>query len=252
MDNTQQFSDRVDDYKKYRPNYPSEIIFLLKQQCELNHKTTVADVGSGTGIFTKLLLPHAKMVYAVEPNDAMRKTAEQLLPDETHFKSVNGTAEDTTLQSDGLDIVIAAQAFHWFDHERAKREFIRILKENGHIVLIWNDRNTEQSDFIKAYEELLLTYIPEYAHVNAHNIPKDVFDHFYYPNTWKLFTFTQCQIFDFDGLKGRFCSSSYTPKEGHPSYSYVIRKLKHLYERYQINSTIRFEYMTKVYIGKHP
>src|SRR5215472_7865132 len=108
-DPTQRFSSRVDDYVRYRPTYPSEVINLLRQECGLTPDTTIADIASGTGIFTRLLLDNGNRVYGVEPNVAMRHAGEEFLASYSRFSSRDGTAEATTLPDQSVDLVTAAQ-----------------------------------------------------------------------------------------------------------------------------------------------
>jgi ubiquinone/menaquinone biosynthesis C-methylase UbiE len=130
-DSTKRFSNRVENYVKYRPHYPQEIINFLSEEIGLNSEKTIADIGSGTGISAELFLENGNKVYGIEPNKEMREAAEIYLEKYKYFISVNGTAEDTLLENDSMDIVLAGQAFHWFDVEKAKKEFKRILKGRG-------------------------------------------------------------------------------------------------------------------------
>jgi ubiquinone/menaquinone biosynthesis C-methylase UbiE len=139
-DSKERFSDRVDDYRKYRPGYPEAVLQVLEERCGLSPSSVVADIGSGTGILTGMLLSKAHTVYAVEPNAPMRSAAEEDYRDHPAFRSVAGSAEATTLPSRSVDLITAAQAFHWFDPEKAKAEFRRILRKEGNIALIWNER----------------------------------------------------------------------------------------------------------------
>src|SRR5918993_4084691 len=132
---TTRFSSRADAYAKYRPGYPAGVVEILKSECGLTADSVVADVGSGTGILTELLLKNGNRVFGIEPNEAMRLFSEEALKDYQQFESVNGSAEATALPDDSVDIVVAAQAFHWFDRQKTKREFRRILKQNGWVVL---------------------------------------------------------------------------------------------------------------------
>ena len=155
MKSTERFSGRAADYVKYRPHYPSAAFAELQAQLGLGQGTVVADVGSGTGIATKPLLDLGCTVYAVEPNADMRRAAEDRLRTMPQFHSVVGTAEATTLPDDSVDAVLAAQAFHWFDAPAARREFARILKRGGWVVLLENDRLDQGSPFMADYRRLI-------------------------------------------------------------------------------------------------
>src|SRR5271170_7373092 len=144
---TQRFSSRVDNYVRYRPGYPSEVLDLLKKTCGLTADSVIADVASGTGIFTRILLENGNRVFGVEPNADMRRAGEEYLASYERFTSVAGTAEATSLPDHSVDIVTAAQAAHWFDRAKARAEFVRILKSGGWAVLIWNERQTDTTPF---------------------------------------------------------------------------------------------------------
>src|SRR5437899_1233764 len=135
MNSTERFTDRVADYVRFRPHYPPAVFAELRDRLGLGAGSSVADVGSGTGISARPLLEMGCTVFAVEPNAAMRSAAEQWLGDFPRFQSIAGTAEATTLAEHSVDAVVAAQAFHWFDAASARREFQRILKPRGWVAL---------------------------------------------------------------------------------------------------------------------
>ena len=141
---TQRFTSRVDNYRKYRPGYPPEIIPYLVENAWLTPQSVIADIGAGTGLLTQLFLEHGNQVYAVEPNQAMRAAADELLVGYAHYHSVDASAENTSLPDYSVDMITAAQAFHWFDHEKTKLEFQRVLKPGGMVVLIWNTARHRQ------------------------------------------------------------------------------------------------------------
>ena len=165
QDPTQRFSSRVDNYVRYRPGYPVVVLDLLKKMCGLTPDSVIADIGSGTGIFTRMLLQNGNRVFGIEPNADMLMAAEKLLASFPRFTSVAGAAETTTLTDYSVDFITAAQAAHWFDRERARREFVRILKPRGWTVLLWNERRTDSTPFLREYEQLLLTYGTDYQEV---------------------------------------------------------------------------------------
>ena len=140
IDPKKRFSSRVENYIKYRPNYPSKIIDFFIDNKLLSKKSVVADIGSGTGILSELFLKNGNKVYGVEPNNEMRKAAEIFLQKYPNFISIDGSAEETRLQEESVDLITAGQAFHWFNTKEAKKEFKRILKSDGSVTLIWNNR----------------------------------------------------------------------------------------------------------------
>ncbi len=169
-ESAQRFSDRVENYVRYRPSYPDEIVQILRDETALNPDSVIADVGSGTGISAELFLKNGNTVFGIEPNLQMRQAAEQLLKPYSDFRSVDGTSEATTLASASVDYAVAAQAFHWFDPSRTRQEFVRILRPSGWVVLIWNARRLESTPFLRAYEQLLQEYGTDYLQVRAENI----------------------------------------------------------------------------------
>jgi len=248
-DNTQRFSNRVANYVKFRPGYPKEIIAFFEEKIQFNNNFIIADVGSGTGILTKMFLDNGNKVYAVEPNEAMRIAAEDILIGYNCFISINGTAEQTSLPSNSIDVITAAQAFHWFDVDKTKIEFRRILKAGGYCCLIWNER-LNKSAFAKAYDELLLNYSNDYAKVDHKQINDKKIAAFFAPYQFVKKSFCNKQVFDFEGLKGRLLSSSYAPAEGEPKHEEMLAALYNLYKIFNQNNSVGFDYETKVYLGK--
>jgi SAM-dependent methyltransferase len=246
---TQRFSSRVENYVKYRPNYPQEVINYLQKNCQLISESVVADIGSGTGFLTELFLQNGNCVYGVEPNQQMQEAGELFLKNYLDFISVAGTAEETTLPDKSIDFVVAGQAFHWFDRDKTKIEFQRILKPQGWVVLIWNDRRTDSTPFLVAYEQLLNTYGTDYGKVNHKQIDKAILDPFFDWDCQEL-NFYNFQNFDFEALKGRLLSSSYTPEAEDSRYEEMLSQLKEIFDNYQIDENVVFEYDTKVYCGR--
>ena len=245
-DSTTRFSDRVEDYIKYRPHYPEVILTWLETNYGFPASWDVADIGSGTGISTELFLRHGNRVYAVEPNAEMREAAERLFEGE-RFESVDGTAEATGLAAESVRLIVAGQAFHWFDAVKSRAEFVRILSPGGVVVLMWNERLVD-SAFEKEYDALILQHGKDYKTVNHRNIDELQIGDFYSPATYLLKTFPNEQWFDLEGLKGRLLSSSYMPKSG-PGYAPMLRDLGQLFQRHQQEGRVRVGYDTKVYSG---
>jgi SAM-dependent methyltransferase len=244
------FSDRVENYVKFRPHYPEAVFDFLEAEGVLRKDATVADVGSGTGISAEPLLRRGYMVYGIEPNREMREAAEKLLSSYPAFKSVDATAENTGLQTASVNAIIAGQAFHWFDKAAARSEFSRILAPEGQVVLMWNDRRTNTTDFLKVYEDFLQMFGTDYKEVNHKNTQdKKVFDSFFGPGQYSEKSFYNYQDVDFAGLKGRVLSSSYMPGEGHADYEFMIYTLKKIFMRYQENGKVRLDYDTRIYYG---
>jgi SAM-dependent methyltransferase len=249
-DAKQRFSNRVADYVRYRPGYPPAVLDLLRAECGLRPGHVIADVGSGTGLLTKLFLENGNRVFGVEPNAEMRQAGEEFLRTFQEFFSVAGSAEATTLADSSIDFVTAGQAFHWFDPVAARREFYRVLKPDGWVLIAWNDWRMEEKQLTREYEELLERFGIDYKRVKeaypmVHHI-RSFFggDHFHsrdLPNE---------QVLDWDGLRGRLRSSSFAPTEGHSNYAPMMAELDRIFRAYQRYGHVRMEYFTRVYFGQ--
>ena len=247
---TERFSDRVGNYVKYRPSYPAEALELLARECGLGPGMRVADLGAGTGIFSALLLERGAEVFAVEPNPDMRAAAERALAGRPGFHAVAAPAEATGLDAGSVDLITAAQAFHWFDRDRARREFQRILAPSGAVALIWNERVIDGTPFLAAYEQLLKDYAPEYGRVDHRDISAADVERFFHPGRTTLQVFPYVQHFDYPGLEGRLLSSSYAPTAGHPLHEPMQAELRRIFAREQCDGQVAFEYRTRVFIGR--
>jgi ubiquinone/menaquinone biosynthesis C-methylase UbiE len=249
-DNKTRFTNRVDAYVKYRPSYPKDAIDYLYDTVGFKPESEVADIGAGTGIFSKLILERGSHVTAVEPNQAMREAAEKMLIGKSRYRSVTGSAEATQLQSHSVDFIVTAQAFHWFDQAAAQIEFRRILRKRGKAVLIWNSRLRKGSSFLEEYEQLLNKFGTDYAKVNHSNISKEALVAFYKEGEMKEARFKFSQEVDFEGLSGRLLSSSYIPVLGHPSHEPMMAELRSLFERNSQDGKVIIDYETEVFWGE--
>lgn len=249
-DPTSRFSERVRHYIVSRPSYPSDALDALATRTGLRPGAVVADIGSGTGIFSKLLLDRGYTVIGVEPNAAMRGAAEQLLCEEEHFESIAGRAEQTNIPSHTCDAVTAAQAFHWFDSSRAREEIHRILKPGGSIVLLWNQRHLDTTPFLTAYEEFLHTWGTDYDKVSESYEDPEAIAALYRGADWRVDTFPNEQHFDLEGLRSRLLSCSYVPGETDPRRPQMLDALAELFNDFAIDGHVSFEYDTNVYSGR--
>jgi len=248
-DSVERFSNRVENYIKYRPAYPPAVLQLLKDKAGLTRESVVADIGAGPGISARQFLENENIVYCVEPNDAMRQSAENILQKYPGFRSVKGDSENTTLPDASVDLVTAAQAFHWFRPEPTKREFKRIIKPGGYVALIWNIRLVDASPFLIEYEKFIMDNANDYAAVRHENITdREISD--FFDGKLESAEFENVQIFDFDGLKGRLFSSSYMPAESSESGEKVEAKLRGLFDKHAEGGKIEISYTTKIFYSK--
>jgi SAM-dependent methyltransferase len=243
------FSDRVDDYIKYRPRYGPEVVDALAGACGLNPRQLIADVGCGTGFSAEPFLQNGNRVIGVEPNREMREAGKSYLASYKNFEMREGSAERTGLPDSSVDFVLAGQAFHWFPRDQTRAEFARVLTPGGWCVLIWHDRSIDASPFLRAYEEFLRRHAIDYQQVVHRQVANfDVLRAFFVPNDVELITIPAQQRFDFDGLRGRLLSSSYIPREG-PKAEVMLAELPDLFSTYQQDGHVIFQYETKIFYG---
>lgn len=251
-DSTKRFSNRVENYVKWRPFYPPSIVDAIQERCRMTPDWTIADIGSGPGNLARQFLRFGAKVIGVEPNREMRAAGETLLAGEPRFLSVDGTAEQTGLDDRSVDLVTAGQAFHWFDMAAARREFQRILREPKWVALVWNERPLIETSFFLEYEALHLEF-PDYLAVRHRDVAgRSQIAEFFAPNDLTELTFPNEQIFDREGLRGRLLSSSYAPSAGDPNSEPTIAKLDAIFDRHAVDGRIVFPYNTRLYLGELP
>lgn len=248
-DSTTRFSNRVEDYVKYRPDYPAAIVNFLHNTYALTQDKLIADIGAGTGISTAIFLNKGYRVIAVEPNAEMRAKSIELLGAYHGFMAHNGTAENTGLSDASIDAIVAGQAFHWFDPVLTRTEFKRILKPNGIVALMWNERKTG-SAFEQQYDQLIIKHARDYVKVDHRNIDAERIAAFFTPAAMHLEIFQNKQVFDFEGLKGRLMSSSYMPTKDDAGFEAMITDLQALFDKFEQGGVITINYDTKVYSGR--
>lgn len=246
---TERFTTRVADYVKYRPGYPPQVLTLLRDECGLTSAHRIADIGFGTGLLTELFLRNGNSVVGVEPNHAMRTAGENYLRRFDNFTSVNGKAEATTLADGEFDFVVAGQAFHWFDVEKTRAEFRRILRPEGYAALIWNERRKTATEFLIALEKLLQTFTTDRPTLDL-EADEMAIAKFFAPHSYILRSFDNRQTLDYEGLQGRFLSASYVPEAGHPNRPPLLRALRQIFDAHAADGAVTIEYDTRVFIGQ--
>jgi ubiquinone/menaquinone biosynthesis C-methylase UbiE len=248
-DSKQRFSNRVADYVRYRPGYPSAVREILRTECGLKSGYVIADIGSGTGFLSELFLKNGNRVFGVEPNEAMRQAGEEYLASYDGFASIDGSAESSTLDDASVNFVTAGQAFHWFDQNAARTEFVRILKPAGWVVVIWNERLTDTTPFLHDYESLLRKFGTDYASVKESYPSEQHMRDFFGPNAYASRTLPNFQEFDFEGVAGRLRSSSFIPAADHPNFAPMMEELQRIFTEYNQEDRVRLEYSTRIYFG---
>lgn len=246
---TERFTNRVDDYIKYRPGYPAGIVDLLVKDCGMGPDWVVADIGSGPGNLSTIFLANGNLVIGVEPNDAMRRAGERLLAEYPNFRSAKGAAEATTLATGSVHLITAGQAFHWFKQKETREEFRRILKPGGWVALIWNDRDMRADRLSSEYERILSEMAPEYPSVRGNNNEESEIAEFF-GHPVRRAQFSNSQTFDLQGFLGRMLSSSYVPQAGSPGHEAILEACRKLFEEEQQGGKVSFLYKTEVFYGQ--
>jgi SAM-dependent methyltransferase len=216
---TERFTGRVESYRRYRPGYPAAVVATLQRECGLSADAQVADVAAGTGLLTEVLLAAGLAVTAVEPNDEMRAACATLEATYPKLRCVAGTAEAIGLPEASVDLITVAQAMHWFDLEKTKAEFARILRPDGFCAVLYNNRRLGGDAFHEGYEALLREFGIDYLAVKDQHMGRKRLAAFFAPEPMESASFENAQSFDYAGLEGRILSSSYMPQPGQARFA---------------------------------
>jgi SAM-dependent methyltransferase len=251
---TERFSDRAAAYVRGRPSYPQAIVEQLQNVGALKRGQTVVDVGVGTGLSAEPFLRSGYTVIGVEPNEPMRMAGDQQLREYVNndgtYRSVAGTAEATTLPDDTADLVIAGQAFHWFDVEHAAIEARRILRPGGWAALIWNDRQSTGSAFLAGYEALLRTHGIDYAKLIHRHVDEKSIAQFFAPAQAAVATFDNPRKLEREDLLALAGSASYLPASGDPRHAAMLLALSALFDSHSKNETVQMMYRTRMHYAQ--
>lgn len=248
-DGTEVFAPLADDYAKYRPGYPTEVLDELVRECGLARDWAIADIGSGTGNLARLFLKAGYGVAGVEPNREMREAGERLLAAYPSFLSLDGTAESIPLDALSVDLITVGQAIHWFDIDRARAEFRRILRPGQWVAVLWNDRY-DSGPFSREYQEFVCscaTTSP--SAIKAPSLETGI-DRLFGSVTPHTVQFSHAQRFDLGGLLGRARSSGHIPQPGMQGHDELTAKLTELFARYEDSGVVEFAYLTPMYYGR--
>lgn len=244
-------SNKVENYIRYRPSYPNKLIEYLYNEGGFSKESVIADVGSGTGNFTRFLLERGSRVVAIEPDNLMRTAAERLLGDEfQRFVSIKGTGENTTLSDASVHHIVCANSFHFFDSQKCREEFSRILKPNGTVTLIWNRRDVEADPFTHEYERLIRRYSKSSEKKDLHKISPTEFSDFFGTDRFAFISLPNMQILDMDGMKGGLLSHEDLPSFGHEGYNEMLQDLRTLFDHYNQSGKVILHYETEAYAGQ--
>jgi SAM-dependent methyltransferase len=250
MNTVERFSDRVDLYIRYRPGYPREILETLRRDCGFTPESALADIGCGPGNLALVFLENGNAVFGVEPNAGMREAGRRALDRFPKFRASDGRSEATGLPAASVDFITAGQAFHWFEPEATRAEFRRILKPGGWVVLLWNERGGAASGLLDEYEALQQRYGIDYKKVRERRNNEPAIVEFLAGGELRRALFHHAQSFDFEGLKGRLLSSSYSPPPGHPSHEPMLAELRGMFDRHRQGGFVDFPYETTMWYGQ--
>jgi len=246
---TERFSARAEDYFKFRPGYPNSIVAVLRDECGLAATSVVADIGSGTGLLTKLFLDNGNQVLGVEPNAEMRRAGERFLLPYRAFRSIAGRAEDTALPPRSVDFIVAGQAFHWFDPLGARVEFDRILRPGGWVVFVWNQLATD-APFVRGYMGLLSRYALDEPVIDHRERDSTASALFFRNTSYRTMMFAQLEELNYEVLQGRLLSFSFTPQSGHPRFDSMLAELRSLFLAHANDGLVTYSRITTMFYGQ--
>ena len=248
-DSINRFTRTVENYVKYRPGYPFAIVEFLQKACQLDNEDIIADIASGTGFLAEPFLKNGNQVIGIEPNTEMRKAGQYHLRDYPHFTSVGATAEATTLDNHSIDMITVGQAFHWFDGQKARHEFARILKPDGWVVLAWN-MSKQNIPFMDDYNQIWHRHLAPPSDDNDSDLIDEGLRSWYSPDIIRFESFDNAQLVDFDGLRGRILSSSYSPTPDQLKYQLMLKELESIFEKHQVNRKVSIDYECRICYGQ--
>lgn len=240
MNEIERFTGRVEDYERYRLGYPLEMLRTLESKCMLRLRHFIADIGAGTGLLSQLFLEHGNAVIAIEPNPEMRAACERLASFWPGLTVKNATAEDTGLPDTCVDVIGVGRAMHWFDFEAAMREFRRILRPNGWIVLAANGRSglSKQEHEL---EHIFVEHAPDYKHVKEryqvhHQVTPQL-----RPESLVRKKIYGEQHVTLDHFLGQVQSYSWTPRLGDPRHEPMQKALREHFDHWHTGGVLHMK-----------
>lgn len=243
------FSDKVADYVASRPGYPAALFEFLRAEGHLSFGAVVADVGAGTGLLTQGLLAEGCNVIAIEPSTPMRAAADASFAGVPNYRSASGAAESMPVPTASVDLITAAQAFHWFEIEAARTEFLRVLRPLGTVALIWNDR-VHADPVNAALNELFARHGgAKRTALIAHEDRSQVAP-FFGATVPVERTWPHEHQLDEAGLASLAFSRSYMPDRGTAPGQVVYQQVDELFDRFATGGRIAVRYATVAMVGR--
>ena len=243
------FSTKVADYVASRPDYATALLVTLSERCGLAAGACIADVGAGTGILSRSLLERGFQVIAVEPNEAMRAAAEAALAGRAGYRSVAGSAEAMPLAAGSVDLITAAQAFHWFDPVPARRECLRVLKPHGQVALIWNDR-TADDPLQSVLDDIAARFGGAKRSAMVAQGERANLEVFFGRAEWEEFAWPHEQQLTEAGMQSLVFSRSYIPARDSAAGREVAAEVSRVFHRFATDKWITIRYATVLVLGR--
>jgi SAM-dependent methyltransferase len=244
------YATRAEHYAKHRPRYPAELLQILTKECGLSPDWVIADVGSGTGLLTELFLENGNAAFGVEPDQAMREAGEHYLRAYSEFRSVAGTAEDTTLAENCTDIVTVGQTFHWFDLVQAKAEFRRILRPGGWVAVVWYQPAHDGSPFLRAQSEVMQRHVRPLTQPPRNRLDDATLSWFLGEERSDTRAVESFEMLGLDGVKGAALSSAYAPEPGGAASEAMMTELTELFEQHQRDGQVHIPITFRLCVGR--
>lgn len=249
QDSIQRFSDRAENYDKFRPGYPHALVQFLRETVPTSRDFVIADIAAGTGIFTAQFIAWGRRLFVVEPNSEMRSRAHKRLDGCGRCVFLNGTAEATGLPDGSVDLFVSAQAFHWFDLARTRVEFERAGRNRPYVAMVWNLRNT-RSAFEAAYESFIRTYATDYLQVSQRKMDATDVRSFFAPSRPQYRVFGHVDSLTYPQLLGRTLSYSFLPDETSPVLPEMKKALEALFQAHERQGRVRMSYKARLFLGR--
>ncbi len=247
MANEKIFESKAEQYSDGRPSYAPEMIYKLLNDV-IQVDGNIADIGSGTGVLTKEFVKKGYEIYAVEPNEEMRKKAEQELSAYSNFHSVDAFAENTGLKDNSISLITVASAFHWFDVDKFKQECIRILTQKGVVCIIFNVRVFD--DFSKKQSEICERYCNGFESL-THGYDKTVgsLENFF-ESSYATYRYDFPIEYTKQKFLSRSLSSSYAPLSDSENYKAFVREITALLDEAYETDTVKIANQTVMFVGR--
>jgi SAM-dependent methyltransferase len=246
---TTRFSGRVEAYRRYRSRYSREIIPLLEERCDLKRESVIADIGAGTGMLAELFLENGNSVFAVEPNAEMRAACQELAPIYPRLTCIDGAAGESGLPDHSVDFVTAGRALHWFDQINARREFLRILRTDGWVVLASLGPRRRPEAVNREYQTILREHGLDYARLRDRYDADSSASRLFASCEFQKIEFTERKEMTYEELEGHALSLSVTPQPSDPRFPAMQEALRGYFARHESGGKMQMPMNCTIHFG---